>query len=177
MLGDDFFFEVVFVNCDGAEFGDGDAGHLQELAHVESLRLSGTQITDDGLRHLKGMTGLRFLWLYDTHITYNGLEHLKRLVNLEQLWLDDTHIFFTPDHGAMDGSYGLLLIGPDLTDHCCKLPFIWKPAANADVPAAEVEAPVGIIDLAPTFCQIAGAEIPDWMESQPLPKNETEAKE
>jgi DNA-binding NarL/FixJ family response regulator len=43
--------------------------------------------------------------------------------------------------------------------------------------AAEVEAPVGIIDLAPTFCQIAGAEVPDSMESQPLPRTQAEAEE
>ena len=92
-------------------------------------------------------------------------------------WLEDTHIVFTPDHGAMDGDYGLLLIGPDLTNHCCKLPMIYKPAKNANVPAAEVDAPVGIVDLAPTFCKIAGAEVPDWMESQPLPTSQAEAKE
>jgi len=91
-------------------------------------------------------------------------------------WLDDTDIFFTPDHGAMDGDFGTLLIGPDLTDHCCRLPLIWKPAKSANVPAAEVTAPVGMIDLAPTFCQIAGGEVPEWMEGQPLPASEEEAQ-
>jgi len=91
-------------------------------------------------------------------------------------WLDDTHIIFTPDHGAMDGAYGLLLIGPDLTNHCSKLPMIWKPAKSANVPAAEVTGPVGIVDLAPTFCTIAGAKVPDWMEGQPLPTSQTEAE-
>lgn len=91
-------------------------------------------------------------------------------------WLDDTDIIFTPDHGAMDGSYGLLLIGPDLTNHCCKLPMIWKPSKNSGIAAAEVSAPVGIIDLAPTFCKIAGAEAPEWMEGSPLPTTQSEAK-
>ncbi len=94
----------------------------------------------------------------------------------ERGWLDDTDIFFSPDHGAMDGDYGLLLIGPDLTDHCTRLPLIWKPAKNANVPAAEVEAPVGLIDLAPTFCQIAGTEVPEWMEGRPLPTSQEEAE-
>jgi len=91
-------------------------------------------------------------------------------------WLDDTDIFFSPDHGAMDGDYGLLLIGPDLTDHCCRLPLIWKPAKSANIPAAEVTAPVGLIDLAPTFCKIAGGEVPEWMEGQPLPASDQEAQ-
>ena len=36
---------------------------------------------------------------------------------------------------------------------------------------------MGIIDLAPTWCKIAGAEVPDWMESQPLPANQEAAEE
>ena len=31
-------------------------------------------------------------------------------------------------------------------------------------------------DLAPTFMQIAGAEIPDWVDGRPLPKSEEEAQ-
>jgi arylsulfatase A-like enzyme len=83
--------------------------------------------------------------------------------------LDDVDIFFTPDHGGMDGAYGTLLIGPSMTDHICRLPMIWKPAKNANVPAAVVNSPVGIIDLSPTFCQIAGVDVPEWMDGKPLP--------
>ena len=105
-------------------------------------------------------------------------EAIGRLIKYleDRGWLDDTHIIFTPDHGGMDGDFGVLLIGPDLTNHCCKLPMIWKPAKNANVPAAEVKAPVGIVDLAPTFCQIAGVEVPEWMEGRPLPSSQEEAE-
>ena len=83
--------------------------------------------------------------------------------------LDDTDIIFTPDHGGMDGAFGLLLIGPSMTDHICRLPLIWKPAASAGLPSAIVKSPVGTIDLAPTFCNIANVNIPDWMDGRPLP--------
>jgi len=33
-----------------------------------------------------------------------------------------------------------------------------------------------MIDLAPTFCQIAGGEVPEWMEGQPLPASDDEAQ-
>jgi arylsulfatase A-like enzyme len=56
-----------------------------------------------------------------------------------------------------------------------RLPLIWRPAPNAHVAPAEVNAPVGHLDLAQTFCQIAGIPEPDWVEGQPLPKSETEA--
>lgn len=91
-------------------------------------------------------------------------------------WFNDTDIFFTPDHGAMDGDFGLLLIGPDLSDHCSRVPLIWKPAQSAKIPPAVVNAPVGLIDLAPTFCQITGTEVPEWMEGRPLPTNQAEAE-
>ena len=94
----------------------------------------------------------------------------KIMAHLEEKGiLDDTDIFFTPDHGGMDGAFGTLLIGPSMTDHICRLPMLWKPAANAQVPAAVVDSPVGCIDLAPTFCQIAGVDVPDWMQGTPLP--------
>jgi arylsulfatase A-like enzyme len=32
------------------------------------------------------------------------------------------------------------------------------------------------MDLAPTFCQLAGADVPDWMEGRPLPTSQQEAE-
>jgi arylsulfatase A-like enzyme len=39
-----------------------------------------------------------------------------------------------------------------------------------------VAAPVGLVDLAPTFCAIAGVPVPDWMDGTPLPRNPAEAE-
>ena len=55
-------------------------------------------------------------------------------------------------------------------------PLIWRPAPNANIPAAEVTAPVGHLDLAQTFCQIAGIGEPDWVEGKPLPVSEQDAQ-
>jgi arylsulfatase A-like enzyme len=92
-------------------------------------------------------------------------------------WLDDTDIIFTPDHGGWDGEYGLLFIGPTIADDIARLPMIWKPAKNDNVPAAVVTSPVGALDLAATFIDLAGAEIPDWVDGRPLPKSEAEAQQ
>lgn len=91
--------------------------------------------------------------------------------------LEDTDIFFTPDHGGMDGAFGTLLIGPSLTDHICRLPMLWKPAASANIPAAVVDSPVGHIDLGPTFCQLAGIDVPEWMDGSPLPVSDKQGDE
>ncbi|HEY2663680.1 MAG TPA: sulfatase-like hydrolase/transferase [Candidatus Binataceae bacterium] len=84
-------------------------------------------------------------------------------------WDNDTDIFFTTDHGELQGDFGLLFKGPYHVDALMRLPFIWRPAPRAKVAPAQIDEPVGHLDLAPTFCQIAGAPIADWMQGAPLP--------
>ena len=83
--------------------------------------------------------------------------------------LDDTDVIFTTDHGELQGDFGLLFKGPFHVDALMRLPFIWRPAPSAGVEPAEVTDPVGQVDLAPTFCQIAGVEPADWMQGRALP--------
>ena len=84
-------------------------------------------------------------------------------------WLADTDVFFTTDHGEMQGDYGLLFKGPFHVDSLMRLPMIWRPAASAGVTPAEVTDPVGQLDLAATFCQVAGVPVAEWIEGKPLP--------
>ncbi len=84
-------------------------------------------------------------------------------------WTADTDIFFTTDHGELQGDYGLIFKGPFHTDSLMRLPFVWRPAPSTSIEPAEVTEPVGHLDLAPTFCSIAGVEQPDWMQGSPLP--------
>ncbi|HEX7166463.1 MAG TPA: sulfatase/phosphatase domain-containing protein, partial [Acidimicrobiales bacterium] len=50
-----------------------------------------------------------------------------------------------------------------------RLPLVWRPAPSAAATPAVVHRPVGLVDLAPTFCAIAGLDIQPWMQGQPLP--------
>ena len=84
-------------------------------------------------------------------------------------WTADTDVFFTTDHGELQGDFGLMFKGPFHTDALMRLPFVWRPAPSASIAPAEVTDPVGHLDLAPTFCSIAGVEQPDWMQGSPLP--------
>jgi arylsulfatase A-like enzyme len=83
--------------------------------------------------------------------------------------LDDTDVLFTTDHGEMQGDFGFLFKGPWHTDALMRLPFIWRPAPSAGITPAVVSDPVGQVDLAPTFCAIAGVEAPEWMQGATLP--------
>jgi len=93
-------------------------------------------------------------------------------------WSDDLDIVFTTDHGEFQGDFGFLFKGPYHVDSLMRLPLIWRPAPSAGGGAdatARVSNPVGLLDLAPTFCTIAGLQPPEWMEGRPLPLDDADA--
>jgi arylsulfatase A-like enzyme len=92
-------------------------------------------------------------------------------------WGDDTDVVFTTDHGELQGDYGLLFKGPYHCDALMRIPLIWRPAPSAGVDARLVTDPVGHVDLAPTFCQIAGVVPPEWMQGAPLPTADGSGRE
>lgn len=92
-------------------------------------------------------------------------------------WDKNTDIIFTTDHGEFQGELGLLFKGPYHVDALLRLPLIWRPAPSAAVAPTVITDPVGQLDLAPTFCQIAGIEPPHWMQGQPLPVDPADRRE
>ena len=84
-------------------------------------------------------------------------------------WDDDTDVIFTTDHGELQGDYGLVFKGPFHTDSLMRLPMVWRPAPSAGVAPAVVREPVGQLDLAPTFCEIAGVPAPEWIAGRAAP--------
>jgi len=100
---------------------------------------------------------------------------LRRIA--ERGWEADTDVLFTTDHGEFQGDFGLLFKGPYHVDALMRLPLIWRPAPSAHVAPVEISEPVGQLDLAPTFCQIAGVPIPAWMQGQPLPTSSGSGRE
>ena len=84
-------------------------------------------------------------------------------------WSDDVDVIFTTDHGELQGDFGLMFKGPYHVDALMRLPLIWRPAPSAARAPAVVPEAVGLVDLAPTFCEIAGIPAPEWMQGGPLP--------
>ena len=75
----------------------------------------------------------------------------------------------------LQGDFGLLFKGPYHVDALMRLPMIWRPARSQNAAPARVAHPVGQVDLAPTFCRIAGIDVPDWMQGKSLPLTSREA--
>jgi arylsulfatase A-like enzyme len=92
-------------------------------------------------------------------------------------WGDDVDVIFTTDHGELQGDFGLLFKGPYHVDALMRLPLVWRPAPSAHLSPAVVSRPVGLVDLAPTLCAIAGLEPEPWMQGQELPRDEATGPE
>jgi arylsulfatase A-like enzyme len=93
----------------------------------------------------------------------------------ERGWGDDVDVVFTTDHGELQGDFGLLFKGPYHVDALMRLPLVWRPAPSAGVAPAVVHRPVGLVDLAPTFCAVAGVDGPDWLQGAALPRDDADA--
>ena len=119
-------------------------------------------MTDDQVREINAMV----------HVENELIDEacgrvLRRIA--ERGWEQETDVFFTTDHGELQGDFGLLFKGPYHVDALMRIPLIWRPAPSAKVPPARVNEPVGQLDLAPTFCAIAGVPIPNWVQGEALP--------
>jgi arylsulfatase A-like enzyme len=93
----------------------------------------------------------------------------------ERGWGDDVDVVFTTDHGELQGDFGLLFKGPYHVDALMHVPLIWRPAPSAAVAPSVVSKPVGLVDLAPTFCAIAGLAVLEWMQGSALPVDDADA--
>jgi len=94
---------------------------------------------------------------------------------IERGWGDDVDVLFTSDHGDFDGDFGLLFKGPYHVDSLMRLPLVWRPAPSCAPAPTVVTRPVGLVDLAPTFCAIAGLAPMEWMQDRSLPVDDEDA--
>ena len=120
------------------------------------------RLTHDQIREINARTHV-MVELIDEALG-RVLGHVDRLG-----WSNDLDVVFTTDHGELQGDFGLVYKGPFHVDSLMRLPLVWRPAPSAAVEPAVVSDPVGQIDLAATFCEIAGVPVPDWCQGEPLP--------
>lgn len=96
---------------------------------------------------------------------------------VERGWEADTDVLYTADHGELQGDFGFIYKGPFHVDALMRLPLVWRPAKSARIAPAEITQPVGQVDLAPTFCAIAGIAPAPWMQGGALPTSDDGSRE
>ncbi len=128
------------------------------------------QMTHDQVREINAFTHV------ENELIDEALGRVLRRVE-ERGWSDDTDVIFTTDHGELQGDFGMLFKGPFHCDALMRLPMVWRPAPSAGVTPDVVEDPVGQLDLAPTFCEIAGLPVPEWVQGKALPKTDGTGRE
>lgn len=84
-------------------------------------------------------------------------------------WGQDTDVLYTSDHGEFQGDFGMMFKGPYHVDALMRLPMIWRPAPSAGIAPAVIKQPVGQVDLARTFCEIANVAPDARMQGSVLP--------
>ncbi len=127
-------------------------------------------------------------------LTHDQVREMNAMIHVENELIDDacgrvmdwlqehdvdsnTDIFYTSDHGELQGDFGLMFKGPYHVESLLRVPLLWRPAPSAGVAPLEVSEPVGHVDLAPTFCQIAGIDVPDHMQGEALPESAASTRE
>ncbi len=130
-----------------AEFGPLNHGYHSHLHDEQSLRKA--------VALYYGMISFMDHWIGKT------LDHLEAIGEL-----DNTLIVFTCDHGHFIGQHGLVAKGPFHYEDVLRVPFLvaW-PGRIA--PRGEDDAIQSLVDLAPTFLQAAGVNVPDAMQGLP----------
>ncbi len=87
----------------------------------------------------------------------------KVLDKLDELGLaEDTLVIFTTDHGDFFGQHGLRGKGAFHFEDMIKLPFIARLPGVIE-PGTRTDAMLSLVDLAPTFLDMAGIDIPRCM--------------
>ncbi|NKB70775.1 MAG: sulfatase-like hydrolase/transferase [Candidatus Latescibacteria bacterium] len=83
--------------------------------------------------------------------------------------LDNTVIVYSSDHGEMAGEHGLWWKNT-WHESSARVPFIVSTPAHrrGDLPAQQVDTPVSLADLFPTFCGLAGIKPPPGLDGVDL---------
>ncbi len=86
---------------------------------------------------------------------------------LDELGLaDDTLVIFSADHGELLGDHSLLYKGPFAYEGLQRVPFVARmPGAPGGLSLPGLGSQ---IDLAPTFCDVAGIAVPPHMQGRPM---------
>jgi len=92
-------------------------------------------------------------------------DQIARLMAGVRKRLDDPVVIFVSDHGDYVGEYGMQRKGAGMPDFLMRIPMIMS---GAGIAAQRRDELVSIVDLLPTLCGLAGADLPDGVQGRSL---------
>lgn len=123
---------------------------------LENVKLGRVRLAARDREHLQA--------LYDGEITYHDVHFRAILDGLERRGLaDNTMVVVTSDHGEEFWDHGSVGHGHSVYEELLHVPLFVKLPG---VPARQVEASVGLVDVMPTILDALGIEAPDAMSGR-----------
>ena len=106
-----------------------------------------------------GRTRREMIDRYDAEIAFTDDQIGVLFTSLAQAGLNDnTLVVVAADHGEGLGQHGYYRHGVDVYEEAVRVPLLFRWPGQ--IPAGRtLNAPVGLIDLAPTICELVGAEL------------------
>jgi len=141
--------------------------YQREARHPDDLAIGHREGQTEG--HLGGRTDGRAVQAYYYALVSHIDAWVGRLIDtLEETGQrDNTVIVFTSDHGEMLGDHGLIYKGCRFYEGAVRVPLIWNgPGLREQNLVAN--GLVELLDVAPTLLDLAGIDIPDYMQGQSL---------
>lgn len=79
--------------------------------------------------------------------------------------IENTLVVFVSDHGDFVGEYGLQRKGAGMPEVLMRIPM---QISGPGVIGQRLDAPVSLVDVFPTLCELVGAQIPDGVQGRSL---------
>jgi len=135
----------------------------QEYTGELTGRLEGSGAHNKRKREQTSAEDVDFLHdLYDAEIRFadERLGELIQYLKENGLW-GETTLIVTADHGEEFLEHGGWSHGGSLHQEEILVPLVIKPPISMNIPAARIAEAVGLVDLAPTICSLAGVRAED----------------
>jgi arylsulfatase A-like enzyme len=120
-----------------------------------------------GLYHPQSLLDYRVGYALQMEVVDRSLALLFRTLKEKDLY-DDALIIVMSDHGEMNGRWGIIDKGVYLYPDVVRTPLLVKMPGRMDIKPRTVDAPVSLLDVAPTVLSVVGIEPEARMDGQSL---------
>jgi arylsulfatase A-like enzyme len=120
-----------------------------------------------GLYHPQSLLDYRVGYALQMEVVDHALAQLVRTLK-EQALYEESLIVVMSDHGEMNGRWGVIDKGVYLYPDVVRTPLVVKMPASMGIRPHTVDAPVSLLDVAPTLLSVAGIEPEARLDGQSL---------